>query len=52
MTRDYVYKCGNCFWFNGEVGDGVQFCDYKEIYVNENNCCGKCMEKENENDGE
>lgn len=38
-------RCGTCLWFNGEVGDGMQFCDEKEMYVNENNCCIKYREK-------
>lgn len=38
-------KCGTCLWFNGEVGDKMQFCDEKEMYVNENNCCIKYREK-------
>lgn len=27
------HKCGTCFWYNGELGDGEQFCDDKEIDV-------------------
>lgn len=38
-------KCGTCFWFNGEVGDNTQFCDEREEYVSENNCCFKYREK-------
>lgn len=45
-------KCGNCIWFNGEVGDGTQFCDDKEVYVSENGWCVRYREKGNENDGE
>lgn len=33
--------CHNCFYFNDENGDEIQFCDYKEIYVHEDGyCCG------------
>lgn len=38
-------KCGTCLWFNGEVGDVTQFCDEKEMYVNENDCRIKYREK-------
>lgn len=38
-------KCSNCLYFNGEEGDGIQFCDEKEIYVSENNYCLKWKEK-------
>lgn len=31
--------CGKCFYFNGEKGDGIQFCDEKEIFVNERSYC-------------
>lgn len=31
--------CGNCVFYNGERGDGTQFCDDKEIYVAEHNWC-------------
>ena len=31
--------CGNCLWFNGENGDGMQFCDERELYVHESGCC-------------
>ena len=31
--------CGNCFWFNGEAGDGIQFCDKWEMYVYEHAKC-------------
>lgn len=49
---NYVCKCGNCLWFNGEVGDGTQFCDDKEVYVSENGWCVRYRERENEDDGE
>ena len=31
--------CGNCFYFNGENGDGIQFCDEREEYVHESARC-------------
>lgn len=31
--------CGNCFYFNGEKGDGMQFCDEREGYVHESSWC-------------
>ena len=36
---DQVYKCSNCMWFNGESGDGEQFCDELEQWANEDYCC-------------
>ena len=39
------HKCNNCFYYNGEPGDGEQFCDSKEIYVPENNYCTGWMRK-------
>lgn len=45
-------KCGNCFWYNGDFGDGVQFCDYMEYYVNENNYCIHFKAKREENNDE
>lgn len=40
-----VKGCWNCFWFNGEEGDGIQFCDDKEDYVHENHYCYRWREK-------
>ena len=37
---DQTHKCSNCMWFNGESGDGEQFCDELESWVNEGFCCG------------
>ena len=31
--------CGTCLYFNGEIGDGEQFCDEREAYVHENGYC-------------
>lgn len=53
-------KCGTCLYFNGEVGDGIQFCDEKEINVSEHRWCIRYKEKmicdglerKNEHDGE
>lgn len=39
------HRCNNCFYYNGEPGDGEQFCDSKEIYVPENNYCTGWMRK-------
>lgn len=48
--RDIVKKaispcCGNCYFFNGEKGDGIQFCDKKELAVREDDYCHKWMSK-------
>ena len=32
-------KCNNCYFYNGEPGDGKQFCDKKEEDVTENYKC-------------
>lgn len=32
-------KCNNCYFYNGEPGDGEQFCDKKEEDVTENYKC-------------
>ena len=37
--------CGTCLYFNGETGDGVQFCDDKEIDVSENGYCSRYKKK-------
>lgn len=37
---DQTHKCSNCMWFNGEPGDGKQFCDELEQWVVEDFCCG------------
>ena len=37
--------CSNCFYFNGEEGDNIQFCDERECFVHEDDYCGKWMEK-------
>lgn len=39
-------KCGNCYWFNGEEGDNIQFCDQKEQDVYENGYCFRWRMKE------
>lgn len=43
-------RCWNCIYFNGEYGDGEQFCDEKEIYVRENGCCFKYMKRKESKD--
>ena len=40
-----VKGCWNCFYFNGEEGDNIQFCDDKEEYVHESAYCWKWKEK-------
>lgn len=42
----YEQICSNCIWFNGEVGDGWQFCDDKEEDVSENWSCYRWRKKE------
>lgn len=42
--------CGRCVFFNGEIGDGTQFCDEKEVYVSECNWCVRYRERFDEND--
>lgn len=32
-------KCRNCYYYNGEPGDGVEFCDRKEEDVPETGHC-------------
>lgn len=39
QDRKETDRCGNCFWFDGEEGDGTQFCDEKEREVSENGYC-------------
>lgn len=39
MERKESDRCGNCFWFDGEEGDGTQFCDEKQRQVSENGYC-------------
>lgn len=43
--------CAKCIYYNGEVGDGTQFCDDKEVYVSEHSYCARYRAKENEDDG-
>lgn len=33
--------CWNCVYYNGEQGDGEQFCDELEVYTHENRWCNK-----------
>lgn len=44
--------CGNCFYFNGEKGDVMQFCDEKEIFVRETDMCIRYMAKERRSDAD
>ena len=37
--------CGTCQYFDGEPGDGVQFCDERETETHENNYCGRWAKK-------
>lgn len=41
-----IVCCGTCLWYNGESGDGTQFCDDKEVYVSENGWCARYRAKE------
>lgn len=36
----------NCYWLNGEDGDGYQFCDDRECDVHENGYCFRWKRKE------
>lgn len=39
--------CGTCMWFNGEQGDGEQFCDELETSVHaERFWCNKWRERD------
>lgn len=40
--------CGNCTYFNGEIGDGEQFCDERELYVHEDGYCYRHVRKSEE----
>ena len=37
--------CYNCVWFDGEKGDGFQFCDEHECNTHELNMCYRWKEK-------
>lgn len=39
-------KCANCYWFNGESDDFIQFCDTRETDVYEEDYCYRWKEKE------
>ena len=39
--------CGTCQYFNGEPGDGVQFCDKRETETHVDNYCERWLEKQN-----
>lgn len=45
MNADNNSCCGICQWFNGETGDGEQFCDELENYVSENFYCNKFIKR-------
>lgn len=44
-------RCNNCFYFDGEKGDGTQFCDRKKLEVYEGMYCVDWKQKyyDNEN---
>lgn len=48
MERKESDCCGNCFWFDGEEGDGTQFCDIKQREVNEGGYCPAHKRRETE----
>lgn len=31
--------CGTCLYYNGIVGDGCQYCDRREIFVEDTDYC-------------
>lgn len=37
--------CHNCYFFNGEEGDKIQFCDDREDFVHEKWTCYRWREK-------
>lgn len=37
--------CGNCCYYNGDIGDGIQFCDEKETDVSDKGYCYKHKRK-------
>lgn len=39
-------KCANCYYFNGEEGDGHQFCDDRECDVDEDGYCFRWKRKD------
>lgn len=41
-------SCYKCKYFNGEQGDGEQFCDRKEDYVSEHCWCPDFVGKDSE----
>lgn len=44
--------CGNCMYFNGEIGDGEQFCDERETHVHEEGYCYRHVRKKPDKDAE
>lgn len=38
-------KCSTCREYNGEEGDGIQFCDEREIYTHEDSFCCEWFRK-------
>lgn len=50
MERRESDRCGNCYWFDGEDGDGTRFCVMKGREVSENGYC--CVyNRRSEDDG-
>lgn len=37
--------CGNCTYFNGEIGDGEKFCDERELHVHQEGYCYRHIRK-------
>lgn len=40
-----IKTCSNYYWFNGDEGDGQQFCDNLESFVNENFYCNRFLRR-------
>lgn len=38
-SNDAQKCCGTCYWYNGIIGDGIQFCDDKEVEVRDTDWC-------------
>lgn len=50
MERKESDRCSNCLWFDGEEGDGTQFCDEKQREVSENGYCPMHKRRIDENE--
>ena len=50
MKQENKQCCSGCIFYNGEIGDGKQFCDYKEVFVSEHSWCAQYRPNEYEDD--